>query len=241
MSKRKKIFLISLSSFFGIVLIWVLGFIIYASDYYKASSEVYDYHIENNINKESYNDYTVYYGDSYEAAVIFYPGGKVSCSAYIPLMVELAKRDIMGILVSMPFNLAVFGINRADGIKKRFRDINKWYMSGHSLGGAMAASYISNHKNDYDGLILLAAYSEDAVSDLNVLSIYGSNDKVLNKDKYTSNLKNLGKDYVEIIIDGGNHSGFGVYGYQANDGESSLDDLEQIKLTSSYIYEFIYE
>ncbi len=114
-------------------------------------------------------------------------------------------------------------------------------MSGHSLGGAMAASYISNHKNDYDGLILLAAYSEADVSDLNVLSIYGSNDKVLNKDKYTSNLKNLGKDYVEIIIDGGNHSGFGVYGHQANDGESSLDDLEQIKLTASYIYEFIYE
>ncbi len=107
MNKRKRIFLISLSSFFGIVLICVLGFIIYASDYYKASSEVYDYHIENNINKESYNDYTVYYGNSYEAAVIFYPGGKVSCSAYIPLMVELAKRDIMGILVSMPFNLVI--------------------------------------------------------------------------------------------------------------------------------------
>ena len=241
MSKRKKIFLISLSSFFGIVLICVLGFIIYASDYYKASSEVYDYHTENNINKESYNDYTVYYGDSYEAAVIFYPGGKVSCSAYIPLMVELAKRDIMGILVSMPFNLAVFGINRADGIKKRFRDINKWYMSGHSLGGAMAASYISNHKNDYDGLILLAAYSEANVFDLNVLSIYGSNDKILNKSKYNSNLKNLGDDFIEIIINGGNHSGFGAYGVQANDGESSLDDFEQIKLTASYIYEFIYE
>ena len=42
-------------------------------------------------------------------------------------------------------------------------------------------------------------------------------------------------------MNGGNHSGFGAYGVQANDGESSLDDFEQIKLTASYIYEFIYE
>lgn len=37
--------------------------------------------------------------------------------------------------------------------------MNSWYVGGHSLGGAMAASYAAKHTDELDGLVLLAAYS----------------------------------------------------------------------------------
>ena len=38
-------------------------------------------------------------------------------------------------------NIALIWMNAADGIPERFSDIADWYIGGHSLGGAMAASY----------------------------------------------------------------------------------------------------
>ncbi len=49
----------------------------------------------------------------------------------------------------------------------------------------MAASYLGKHTDEYDGLILLAAYSTADLSDsdLKVLSLYSSNDGVLSMEK----------------------------------------------------------
>ena len=83
----------------------------------------------------------------------------------------------------MPCNLAVLDSNAADGIAEQYPDIETWFIGGHSLGGAMAASYAAGHSDELDGLILLAAYSTEDLSgsDLAVLSIYGSEDQVLNR------------------------------------------------------------
>lgn len=50
----------------------------------------------------------------------------------------------------------------------------------------MAASYVSKHADSFDGLILLGAYSTADISEtaLRVLSVYGSEDGVLNRSKY---------------------------------------------------------
>ena len=63
------------------------------------------------------------------------------------------------------------------------------YIGGHSLGGSMAASYVVDHVDEYEGLILLGSYAtaELANTDLNVISIYGSEDEVLNSEKYENN------------------------------------------------------
>ena len=62
------------------------------------------------------------------------------------MMRKLASECILCILVKMPLNLAVFDINAADGIQTKFSYIDNWYIGGHSLGGAMAASYLSNNR-----------------------------------------------------------------------------------------------
>ena len=138
--------------------------------------------------------------------LIFYPGGKVEYTAYLPLMESLAQKGILCVLVRMPFNLAVFDVNAADGIRDMFPDIG-----GHSLGGSMAAAYLEKHPSDFKGLLLLAAYSTADLSNENIrtLSIYGSNDGVLNREKYEQYRINL-PELTEYIIDGGCHAYFGA-------------------------------
>ena len=124
-------------------------------------------------------------------------------------------------------------MDAAEGIKEQYLDIEKWYMGGHSLGGAMAASYVSEHTDEYEGLLLLAAYSTADLSDsdLNVISIYGSEDKVLKMDSYQENLENLPDNYVEEVIEGGCHAYFGYYGEQDGDGTAAITREEQIQKT----------
>ena len=161
--------------------------------------------------------------------------------AYIPLMRAIASKGILCILVDMPFNLAVFDIDRAEGLCQSFSNIDNWYMAGHSLGGSMAASYASNHIEDYEGLILLGAYSTVNLSDsgFKVISIYGSEDKVLNREKYTANKPNLPDDFVEVIIEGGCHAYFGTYGAQDGDGTPTISNSEQISITVDNIVKLI--
>lgn len=104
----------------------------------------------------------------------------------------------------------------ADGTAERFSDIDAWYIGGHSLGGAMAANYAIGHNGEFEGLILLAAYSTEYLSGsgLDVLSIYGSEDRVLSLEKYEANRDHLPADATEVVIEGGCHAGFGVYGPQ---------------------------
>ena len=141
----------------------------------------------------------------------------------------------------MPFDLAVLDANAADGLQGSFPEIKHWYMAGHSLGGAMAATYISNHSTNFDGLILLAAYSTADLSQtpLKVISIYGSNDQVLNREKYQINLVHLPSDYLEYIIEGGNHAYFGMYGLQKGDGMATLTNEVQIKITADFLSSLI--
>lgn len=178
-----------------------------------------------------------YIPDNASQGIIFYPGGKVEYTAYEPLMEEFASRGILCVLVKMPCNLAVLDMNGADGIQEQFAYINNWYMAGHSLGGAMAASYVAKHTDSYKGLILLGAYSTANLTDggLNVISIYGSEDKVLNKEKYEKYKTNLPQNYKEYIINGGCHSYYGMYGHQKGDGEPSITNVQQIKSTVDFV------
>lgn len=164
------------------------------------------------------------------AGLIFYPGGKVEYTSYAPLMHALAQNGILCILPHMTCNLAVLEMNAADGLCEQFPAINTWYIGGHSLGGSMAASYLAAHADDFKGLVLCASYSTSDLSalGLNVLSIYGSNDMVLNAAKYEESKSNLPSDFTEYIIEGGCHAYFGSYGAQEGDGTPAISEAEQL-------------
>lgn len=242
MIKLKKILKRILVGLVFLCMVCLVGGYIYVNDYYHADTEAVSAIYDNiDIVVKETDDYFSFEVKNPKAGFIFYPGGKVETEAYMPLMNELAKHDILCILAKMPFRLAVLDIAAASSIKEDFKDISSWYIGGHSLGGAMASNYLEKHSEEYNGLILLGAYSANDLSQtsLNVLSIYGSEDQVLNKEKYQENIKNLPASFKEYVIKGGCHSYFGYYGHQDGDGNPSITREEQIIQTSKYISDFI--
>lgn len=169
--------------------------------------------------------------------LIFYPGAKVSARAYAPLLHSLAAKGWMVVDVSMPFDMALFDSNAGIDAIQRFPQVEHWYVGGHSLGGAMAANFAAANSGSLEGLVLLAAYSTTDLSrtDLAVVSVYGSNDGVLNRSHYDADKKNLPASTEELVIDGGNHVQFGSYGMQAGDGEASISGSEQVDETVDFI------
>ena len=69
-------------------------------------------------------------------------------------------------------------------------------------------------------------------SGLRVYSTYGSEDGVLNREKYEADRINLPQDTTETVIDGGCHAGFGSYGAQKGDGAPVISAEEQQQQTA---------
>jgi hypothetical protein len=219
-----------------VVIVIAVGTGVYIGDYYPADDTALSLLADETssvtiIEKE--NDTIFFLPENPTSGLIFYPGGKVQYEAYAPLLEKLAERGMLCVLVHMPGNLAVLDVNAADGIQKEYPDITRWYIGGHSLGGAMAASYVSKHSEEYEGLILLGAYSTVDLTDsgLSVVSIYGSEDGVLDMENYADNYKNLPASTREVVIEGGCHSYFGNYGMQDGDGTPTITREEQRNLT----------
>ncbi len=174
---------------------------------------------------------------SSEYGLIFYPGGKVEAAAYIPLMEKLADRGIYCIVAKMPFNFAFFNANAADALMGAAPAIKHWWIGGHSLGGVVASSYAAGHTDALEGIVLLAAYSTDDLSDsgLDAVVLYGSNDQVVNRDNLAKCEGNLPNASQTVVVEGGNHAGFGDYGAQAGDGEATISADEQQTIAADAI------
>lgn len=241
MIKRKTV--VILTSFVLFIGLLFGGFFVYSSIYYHAKSELINSFISSReVNKNQISkSVTVYEKEESNIGFVFYPGGKVEHTSYEPLMYLLAEEGITCILIEMPFNLAIFNVNAAGKVIDSHSNIDRWYIGGHSLGGAMASSFAEKNDDKIDGLILLGAYSTNNLSsaDIEVLSIYGSEDKVLNMDKYNECKVNLPSDYNEVVIEGGCHSYFGMYGMQDGDGNPTITNQEQLNLTKEHISAFI--
>ena len=212
----------------GILLFLGLGFFGYISDYYRADNQALAILDKTDVYKM--DNYIELKADS-DIGLIFYPGGKVESLAYLPLLDSIRNQGINVYLVNMPFNLAVFNIYAADTIIEKYPNIKQWYIGGHSLGGAMASQYLSQNEEKFEGLIQLSAYPLND-SELNVLILYGTNDKVLDLEKLSS--------FNSVKIEGGNHAYFGNYGEQDGDGTATISREEQQLITVEAILEFIH-
>ena len=69
-------------------------------------------------------------------------------------------------------------------------------------------------------------------SGLRVYAAYGSEDGVLNREKYEADRTNLPQDTTETVFDGGCHAGFGSYGAQKGDGTPTISAEEQQRQTA---------
>lgn len=223
---------LALTFLFFTLFFFVAGFGLYFGTYYHATKEAVHYtesgkYVTVTKDKDGY----FFDGPGTEAAYIFYPGAKVDEAGYARLMYGIAEQGVDCFLVKMPLHMAFMGKEKATNIMKHYA-YNRWYIGGHSLGGAMAAIYASEHGEKLDGLVLMAAFSTKPLSNrLKLLSIVGSKDKVLNWKNYETNKKNWPVNGEELRIEGGNHEQFGDYGHQKGDGKATISAEEQQQQT----------
>ena len=243
MTTKKKVIIIT-SSILGTIALLAGTFFIYTGIYYHADDARIDTYIKDkdmDLREIGHKKMEFVPRHPTSTGIIFYPGAKVEYTAYRPLMASLADQGYTCVLAGMPFNLAFFGADKADGISERYPNIRYWYMMGHSVGGVVASQYITKHLGDYDGLIMLGAYPDRDLSEssLSYLSIYGSEDRVLNTSKYNDAKSKWPSNNKEYVINGGCHAGFAMYGTQKGDGTPSITTEEQIDITTSVIVDFL--
>lgn len=190
--------------------------------------------------------------------IIMYPGALVDPWAYVSLFDKVVEKDILIIIARFPSDLAVLDIDAASWLLKEFDEISDWTIIGHSLGGAMACSYVANNPGIFSNLIILGSYPGKS-TDLSAyeglfLSIYGSKDafttledieesrsRVNNPKDYPTDTDQLSSSNVSYFYEilGGNHSYFASYGLQSGDNEADITADIQLQRVKELISEIM--
>jgi hypothetical protein len=171
---------------------------------------------------------------------IFYPGGRVDSRSYAPAARAIATQGYLCVIVSMPLNLAVFGVNIANDVMNAYPQISSWAIGGHSLGGTMAAQFAYDNPSKIQGLVLWAAYPAAGTNltthTLLVTTIHGTNDGLVSSTQIDSSLKLLPPNTVRMEITGGNHAQFGWYGEQLGDNTATITrTLQQSQIINATV------
>lgn len=230
MSRRKK-WLVAVGTLILILVVLAGVFFWYVSDYYQAEDMALEVMAQDS--GITVQDNLTILSPTYptDTALIFYPGAKVETEAYLPLLDQIRQTGVTCILVHMPFHMAIFDADAAQKAITQFPEYQHWYIAGHSMGGAMASKFASDHPDQVDGLILLGAYIYGDYPDEDTLTIYGSlNQSVEDHIDYTENI---------VEIEGGNHAQFGNYGPQKGDLPAAISSEEQQKQTVAAIEAFL--
>lgn len=222
---------------FAVIFASVTAFLLYTEQYYHADAAARNALISDDAVHVTSTGYGWFFdGPSETDALIFYPGAKVEETAYAPLLRLIAEQGMDVCLIKVPFRLAFFGTNIADRVIREY-DYNSWYIGGHSLGGVVAADYASRHIEELSGVVLLASYSVKPLNDCrHVITIYGSEDKILNMAAMRDEARNLPADCEQHVIEGGNHAQFGNYGKQNGDGDALISAEDQQRTTAELIF-----
>ena len=206
----------------------------------SAEPVVYDVKVIDN-NTKSTTDAIIYEPDcDYDTGFVFYPGGDVDYRDYGPLLTAIARQGYLVISTEFPLDFAFLNMTAAYKYIRKYSDVEHWFIGGHSLGGSMAASVAALDKSRFDGVVLFASFSMSNLSMRNmpVLSVYGSNDGVLDMTSYKLFKYAIKKNLTEVVIQGGNHGQFGDYGDQRGDNKADISAQEQVAISANAVNSF---
>jgi predicted esterase len=208
----------------------VVAFVVWARDASRAEPIAYTFALENpSVVIETHGAFITIRPASKRPAIglLFYPGARVSPEAYVAKLSAISTAAKIQISIGRPrLNLAVFSITQADEMRGALAGVTRWYIGGHSLGGAMACHYASWYPERLEGVLLFGTYcgSDISKSTLRVLSITGENDGVMPPDKISQARSQMPAGARMIQVPGMNHAQFGNYGPQAGDGTAAISD-----------------
>jgi Alpha/beta hydrolase family len=233
MRRRYKILIVALFA----VLVVFSGFVVWAETPPSPMQQAYDAAKSDANVTVSQSQWLVFEPEAtnYTTGFIFYPGGRVNYLAYAPYAHAIAAEGYLVVIVPMPLNLAVFGVNSANDVIAAYPNITSWAIGGHSLGGTMAAQYIHDNPKKLEGLALWASYPPSGVDlskfNITVVTVHGTNDGLVSSQQIDDSLKQLPPDTIRVEIDGGNHAQFGWYGSQSGDNAATISLDQQQELT----------
>jgi len=231
--KRLPIWSRILLGIFGLLAALVLGFVIWGSTPAQPMPVVFDTVLRNPADASTNKAWLSFMPDGVppETGFIIYPGGHVDYRAYAPTAQAIADQGYLVVIVRMPLSLAVFDPNAAAQVIGGHPEIKHWAVGGHSLGGAMAASFVYNHPGEVDGLVLWGSYpaanNDLSGAYLQVVSISGTLDGLSTPEKIAASISLLPPDTIWVAIEGGNHAQFGWYGDQSGDNPATISREEQ--------------
>jgi hypothetical protein len=168
---------------------------------------------------------------------IFVSGGLVEEKAYIHNLAEMAKINNIRIYVPKVFlKLAIFDQGVVDRVVNLHK-LSSYFVGGHSLGGVVACYHTKKHPDTTKGLFLMGSICDEDIKSYKgqVLSLIGTEDKLMSGNSRTEKNKNLPSQSIIEVIEGANHAQFGNYGKQRGDGdalENDYDSLTKILLES---------
>jgi hypothetical protein len=222
----------------GLLLWWVLRYPVAEPD--AAAAAYADPRVE-----VSYEDGTLVlepvdgHGDT---GLVFYPGAAVPQEAYLATWVPIVAETGVSVFVPpMPLRLAILASDRADTVIRIFPELTTWWVGGHSLGGAMAASFAGGtDPGELAGLVLFGAYATEGAGladrdDLVVLSVSGSEDGLSTPQDIDERAAFLPSTTTFVELDGVSHAQFGAYGEQAGDGTPTVSDDEARRLIADAV------
>lgn len=206
------------------------------------------YEPSNKLDELVFNDDYIYENNMYifeptnsnKKAILLYNGAFVDPYSYSYLSTLLKNEGYFVVVPKFFNNFSMFGANVGTDIINTYNEYS-WYVMGHSLGGVSVASLLKEN-NDIEGIIFLASYPSNSTdlsnTNYKVLSIRGSNDTVLNMDSYNNAKSNLPSNTKYVVINGGNHAYFGMYGEQKGDTKATITAIEQQEKTVDAILEW---
>ena len=199
--------------------------------------------------------------------VLFFGGALVDPPGYSPLMQMISTAYNMSVSVpifdgDMSYKFGTCESGRLAQAQHAFPSVEKWIFVGHSLGGIAAFNDVwamveRNETDSIGGLVLLASYLRQdlgcGMTDfsgsewdwLPFASISASEDGIVNATNFEAGLNLLPSNspkFINEVIEGGNHGGFGSYNYSERytllnqiDGNATITSKEQQRQTAAII------
>ena len=167
-------------------------------------------------------------GQTPRAGLILYPGAQCDHRGYANPLRAIAQEGYLVVSLPMPLNYAILGIDKVNEVKAAYPDIETWVLAGHSLGGAMAATFAATDPEAIDGLILWDSHAYEGAdlsqSDLPVAQLYRSSQDLPMPPNFVANAQYLPPSADLTPVLGGNHMNFGHFDVAENFAAVMLSD-----------------
>ncbi len=172
--------------------------------------------------------------------LVFVPGARVDPHAYAGRFADFVAESGMTVAIPRPWlNLALLDPRGLDEMVSLQADERIVAVGGHSMGGVSACQKAPD--TPATTVVLFAGYCAEGSTpeELSVLSVWGSNDRLITEEDRQEGLSRLPSDAVSITIEGATHALFGDYGPQAGDGNPEISAEDMTALLTEALTEFL--